>query len=95
MGQVATLGVFDVGEQCACSGDSGRESTAAKAVEVPGLELSLQIFSGTGLIEAPVRLATQGTMKWLVCEMARLGDQNLRRGQPRDFGLERHVVGNL
>ena len=95
MGQVAALGVFDIAEQCTCSGDGDRESAAAKTVEVSGLELSLQIFASTGLIEAPIRLATQGAVPGLVCEITRFGYQNLCRGQPRDFGLQCHFICDL
>ena len=95
MGQVAALGVFDVAEQCACSGDGDRESAAAKAVEVPGLELSLQVFFGAGLIEAPLGLTTQGTVPWFICQVTRLGYQNFCGGQPRDLGFERDVVCDL
>ncbi len=92
VGQVAALRVFHIAEQCTCSGDGDRESAAAKTVEVSGLELSLQIFPGTGLIEAPVGLATQGAVPWFVCEKTRLGHQNFCRRKPRDFGLERHCI---
>ena len=62
VGQIIPLGIFDIAEQCTCSGDGDRESATAKTVEVSGLELSLQILSGAGLIEAPVWLTTQGTV---------------------------------
>ena len=73
MGQSAALRVFDIVEQCACSGDGDRESATAKTVEISGLEMPQQVFPGAGLIEAPVGLTTQGAGPSLVCEMARFG----------------------
>ena len=95
VGEVTALRIFDIGQQRTCGGDRHSQSTTAKAIEIPGLKLSLQSFAGAHCFEAPVGLPPEGAGPFSLSEKARFRHEDLCRSEACDLGFESDCVVDL
>ena len=95
MGQVTPLGVFDVVEQCARSGDGYCRVATTKAIQISRLKLSLQVLTRTDFIKTPVGLSAKRARPGFVRQMAGFRHKDLGRCKTCHLCLKGDLILDL